>query len=127
MVNNQQKHLRHSLLFLYEKDNEMTGWAAAKELWIVFGDDAPTARWCSKWLALFREGKKGVDDLEDEDRCGRPTEFDEVQLRDVVEQDPRVTIRELATLLCSTHSTVHRHLVAIGKVRAREQYPTATR
>jgi len=40
MVNNLQKHQRHCLLFLYEKDNKISGWEAAKQLKAVFGDNA---------------------------------------------------------------------------------------
>lgn len=103
-------------MFLYEINNEIKGSDAARKLEVAFGENAPTAWWCQKWLKLFKEGKKGIDDLSDEERSGRPDDFDEDRLREVVEQDPRVTVRELATLLDSTHSTVHRHLHNIEKV-----------
>jgi len=116
MVSGYQKHVRHCLLFLYEKNSSIKGSEAARELKIVFGADSPTEQWCRKWLALFRDGKKGVNDLDDEKHTGRPTEFDEDRLREVVEQSPRVTVRELAILLDSSIGTIHRHLHAIGKV-----------
>ena len=70
-----------------------------------------------KWMSRFRNGSKDLNDLDDEERSGRPVEFDEDRLQEVIEEDPRLTIRELAILLNSSLGTIHRHLHAIGKVR----------
>jgi histone-lysine N-methyltransferase SETMAR len=54
--------------------------------------------------------------LEDEQRSGRPVEFDEDALPALVDAEPYLSSEELATKLSSTISSVHRHLKAVGKI-----------
>jgi len=114
---NKQQHFRHCLLFLFDKNNLITGSAASAELRSVYGEEAPKETMYRKWMSRFRNGSKDLNDLDDEERSGRPVEFDEDRLQEVIEEDPRLTIRELAILLNSSLGTIHRHLHAIGKVR----------
>lgn len=111
-----QCHFRHCLLFLYDKNNMISGNEAEDELARVYGEEAPRMSTCNKWLKRFRDGNKDLSDLGDEPRCGRPVELDDIALRTLVEQDPRTTVRELALLLNRSTETVHRHLYSIGKV-----------
>lgn len=113
---NKQRHFRHCLLFLYDKNNLVSAAEAARQLGAVYGEEAPKETACRKWLTRFKDGSKDIDDLDDEERSGRPTEFDEDRLREAIEQDPRFTIRELSILLNSSIGSIHRHLHAIGKV-----------
>ena len=48
--------------------------------------------------------------------------IDDERLKQVVEQNPRTTVREIAEELGAAKSTVHRHLQAIGKVKKLEQW-----
>lgn len=119
---NKQLHFRHCLLFLYDKNPTISGNDASKELASVYGEEAPKKWVCSKWLGRFRDGDKGLDDLEDEPRSGRPSEIDEDRLRSIVEEDPKTTSRELALLFNCSHVTILNHLHAIGKVGFRADF-----
>lgn len=111
-----KKHLRHVLLWLFDKNNDIKGIEALQEIQDVYGPDSIAKSTCHKWLKKFKEGEKDVDDLEDESRSGRPSNFDEDALRELVAEDPNVTIRELAMQLHSSVGCVHKHLHAIGLV-----------
>jgi histone-lysine N-methyltransferase SETMAR len=108
-------HIRHCLLFLYDENNDISGVDAARKLQVVYGDEIITERTCQKWLKRFRQGERNVEDLEDDKRSGRPSNFDENALKTLVEEDPKITIRDLADLLHSSIGNVHKHLHAIGK------------
>ena len=56
-------------------------------------------------------------ELEDEERSGRPLEFDSNQLRAIIEADPLTTTQEVAEELNVDHSMVLCHLKQIGKVK----------
>jgi len=58
-----EMHFRHCLLFLYDKDNDISSREAARQLQEVYGEDAPSWSCCARWLAKFRRGDKGIDDL----------------------------------------------------------------
>uniref|UniRef100_A0A914CMP6 Transposase n=1 Tax=Acrobeloides nanus TaxID=290746 RepID=A0A914CMP6_9BILA len=57
-----------------------------------------------------------MEDLEDEARSGRPSTFNEDELRRLVEEDPKRTTRELAAILQKDKALVWRHLQAIGMI-----------
>ena len=44
--------------------------------------------------------------LEDEPRCGHPTEIDLSELKDVIESDPALTSRDVASKLGCTHRAI---------------------
>lgn len=115
MVNQQLKHFRHCLLFLYDKDNAISSREAAAELKEVYGDKAPSQKTCSTWLNRFRSGGKSLESLDDEPRSGRPSGINDDELRNLVEEDPRLTIRKLSEILGCSTGAVHDHLHAIGK------------
>ena len=58
----------------------------------------------------------GNETLEDEPRSVCPPELDDDELRELLESDPRLTTRELASKLGCGQTTVVNHLVKIGKV-----------
>ncbi|CAF5140816.1 unnamed protein product, partial [Rotaria sp. Silwood1] len=66
------------------------------ELTIAFGDEAPPYATVSRWAQWFREGR---EEIEDEARPGRPvtetTDENIEQIRDAINDDPYVTIKEL--------------------------------
>ncbi|KAK6761995.1 hypothetical protein RB195_022912 [Necator americanus] len=59
--------------------------------------------------------KNGNESLEDEEHGSRPQVVDDQVLKSVIELDPRQTTRELATHFGCSKSTIHEHLLAIGK------------
>jgi len=109
-------HLRHAALFLFKRDNNISGPEMAHELAKVYGDEAPKRWACKEWIKKFKNGAWDIGQLDDEPRSGRPSDFDDVKLRVMVEEDPKISVREIASLLDESPSTVHRHLLRIGKV-----------
>ena len=80
---------------------------AARNIHSVYGEECVNERTCRRWFAKF---KGGEFTLEDEDRTGRPVEFDEKLLEAALEENPALSVEELAVVLSSKHITVHRHL-----------------
>jgi histone-lysine N-methyltransferase SETMAR len=113
---NFKKHLRHCLLWLFDKDNSISSRAASKELKEVYGADGFHDKTCANWLKRFREGDKGIDDLEDEPRSGRPSNLNDEELRLLIEMDPKATVRELAEVLQKSVGSVWNHLRDMGLV-----------
>lgn len=110
-MSEQRDHLLHCLL--YEFDMGHTAAEANRNINAVMGHDSISQSTCYKWFEKFRSGDRS---LRDEERSGRPQSFDEAKLRALIEADPRLTIRCLATELGAGVGTVYRHLIAIGKV-----------
>jgi len=108
--------MRHCLLWLYDKDNSISERKAAAELKEVYGAEAFGHHACGTWLKKFRDGDKNVDDLEDEPRSGRPSNLNNDELRRLVEEDPKRTVRELAAILQKSVGSVWNHLQDIGMV-----------
>ena len=106
-----EEHIRHIMLYEFKKGNNAT--AATKNIRDVYGEEALNTRKCQRWFQKFRSGDYS---LTDEARSGRPIEFDDELLVATLDEDPAVTVEELAQKLNSTHSTVHRHLRRLGKV-----------
>lgn len=93
------------------------------ELRTVFGDDAPSFQTVARWAQWFREGREKI---EDEERPGRPvtetTSENIEQVRNIVVDDPYVTIEELQEQTGLSYGTVHRILsdhLKLRKVTAR--------
>lgn len=102
---------RYALLHLFYK--KIKAIAAAIELNEVYGEGTMSVRTVESWFRRFKSGDLSV---EDKPRSGRPSQFDEDALAQVVEQDPKTTVRELAIKLQKPVMSVYRHLIAIGKV-----------
>ena len=103
-------HIRHCVLYEYRSGLK------AKQAFEKFSAVYPGAlslSKCEKWFAKF---KSGDYDLGDRPKSGRPSETDIDVLRDHIESDPRLSSRELAIRLGTTHTTVLRHLHDMGKV-----------
>ena len=71
-----------------------------------------TVRW---WFKKFCEGDES---LEDKKHIGQPLEFDNDQLRAIIEADPLINTQEVTEELNINHSIVVRHLKKIGKVKS---------
>lgn len=106
-----KNHLRHIMLYEFKKGNSAA--EAARNIHSVYGEECVNERTCRRWFAKFRGGDFT---LEDEDRTGRPVEFDEKLLEAALEENPALSVEELAVVLSSNHTTVHRHLQQLGKV-----------
>ncbi|CAF1688347.1 unnamed protein product, partial [Adineta ricciae] len=64
------------------------------------------------WFNRFKNGNLELDDLP---RSGRPIEVDMDALKQLIEEDPRLTTRCLAERLGCVHATVETHLKELGK------------
>ena len=104
-------HIRHCILYEFELGHNAS--AAARNICAAIGDGTVADRTCRDWFKRFREGDTS---LEDQPRSGRPLECDVAQLKALVEDNPRLTTRELAAMLGCSYSTIDRHLNEMGKV-----------
>ncbi|CAF4257720.1 unnamed protein product, partial [Rotaria sordida] len=87
--------------------------AAARNICAALGEGAVTDRTCRDWFKRFREGEMS---LEDRPRSGRPIEYDIERLKVLIEDNPRLTTRELSAILGCNQFTIDRHLHEMGKV-----------
>lgn len=71
-------HLRHVLYHYYKENNEIGGKEALGKINKVYGENLISVSNCNYWLGLFKSGKRSYENIEDEQRSGRPTEIDEV-------------------------------------------------
>lgn len=106
-----KSRIRHALL--YEFDLSHTPGEAARNLHLVFGDDALSERSCRDWFNRFFSGDRNI---EDRPRSGAPSQVDSDQLLALIKADPRQSIRDLALVLGCHHSTIDRLLAKLGKV-----------
>jgi transposase len=74
--------------------------------------DALCIRTAQHWFNQFKNGNFELDDLP---HFGRPLEVDMDVLEQLIEVDPRWTIRCLAERLGCSHTTVEKHLSELGK------------
>ncbi|XP_065658549.1 histone-lysine N-methyltransferase SETMAR-like [Hydra vulgaris] len=106
------EHFRHHLLFALNRGVKAT--EAAREICAVYGKIAIAERTVRYWFAKFRSGNI---DLKDASRSGRPSEFDEKRLNQLLNENARQTTRELAERIGSNKSTVAEHLNSMGKIQ----------
>src|SRR4051812_41010404 len=86
---------------------------AAGNIRTALGEGTVAERTCRFWFKRFRSGDKS---LEDQPRSGRPVECDIAALRDLVEDNPRFSTRELEMMLGCHHSTIEDQLKQLGEV-----------
>jgi transposase len=98
---------------LYEFELVHTAAVAARNICAALGEGTVAKRTCQFWFNRFRSGDKS---LEDQPRSGRPVECDIEALLALVEDNPRITTRELAMELGCYHFTIEYHLEQLGKV-----------
>ncbi|XP_013793860.1 histone-lysine N-methyltransferase SETMAR-like [Limulus polyphemus] len=106
-----KEHLRHIMRYEFKKRNSAA--KTTRNIHSAYGEECLNEKTCRRWFAKFRSGNFS---LEDEDRTGRPVEFDDMLLVALLEENPAVSVEELAMKLGSNHTIVHRHLQQRGKV-----------
>ena len=85
----------------------------------AFGEEAVNVRTVQRWFARFRSGDES---FEDDHAGGHPPALDNGNLKTVVEQNPRTTLRELAENFKVSKTTVGRHIGLIGKVKKLDKW-----
>lgn len=103
---------RVRVCLLYDFKQGRTPAESHRALCKAFGDDVLSERQCRTWFQRFRDGDES---LEDEKRGNPPQIVDNDELKNAIESDPCQTTRELAELFDCDHTTILRHLHAIGK------------
>ena len=74
----------------------------------MYGEGAIAERTARDWYAKF---KNGNFDLKDAPRSGRPVEFDEERLNQLLHENPRQTTRELAEKMECSHTAIEKFLL----------------
>ena len=110
IMNKSQIHL--ILLYEFKLDNKAA--AAARNINRAWGPLTTNERTAQRWFARFRSGDTS---LEEKEGRGRPSSVDNDRLKELVEDNPRTTLCELAQALDVHYSTISLHLQAIGKVK----------
>ena len=101
------------LLLLYEYRSGSNADEAARKICGAMGKGTVSRSTAFRWFDKFKEGRYG---LSHEPIPGRSTQIDVAELRRLVEDDPRLTLRQLAAELHVSHTTVATHLHGLGKV-----------
>lgn len=97
-------------LFLKGKNRE----EVLSELKAVYQQECPSTATIYRWFNYFQSGRTSVVD---EERSGRPSEIDEKitqKLQTIVQNERRITTRELTTRLNVSKGTVHTLLTESG-------------
>lgn len=100
------------ILFLHEFRLGHLASEATRNICHTMGQGIATLRSVQRWFQRF---KHGDFDIEDSTIPGRPITFDNDEILQLIEADPRLTTRCLAERLGSHHSTIAQHLHALGK------------
>lgn len=106
------EHFRHLLLFYFNQ--HVNAAEASRIICCVYGEKAVSERTAQKWFLKFNSGDF---DLNDASRSGRPSDFNEDCLNQLIHDDPRQSTRELGQIMDCDHTTISRHLKKMGKVQ----------
>ena len=77
------------------------------------GEDVLSVRMAQHWFNCFKNCNLKLDDLS---RSVRPLEQDVELLKQLIEEDPRLTSRYLAGQLGCSHTAVEKNLNELGKI-----------
>ena len=100
-------------LILYDFKSGLNAKESFRRIADAFGEETISLRGVQHWFQRFRSGDFC---LEDRPRSGRPSDFDDDRLRQLVEDDPYLTSRAIATMMDVSQPTIIAHLRNIGKV-----------
>ena len=109
-TNLSRKELRVLLLHEYRLGHKAT--EAARNICSTMGEDILSIRTAQHWFNRFKTGNFNLNDSR---HSGRPVEVDVDVLKQLIEEDPRLTTRCLAERLGCSHTTVETHLNELGK------------
>ena len=102
---------KHIMVYYFKKGKNET--EAHKKSCAVYGEGAVTDRTCQKWFVKFHAGDFSLDNAP---RLGRPVEIDSNQIKTIIENNQRYTMREIADILKISKSSVENHLHQLGYV-----------
>lgn len=91
---------------------------ATRNINAAFGAGTASERTTRRWFEKFRSGDTSLENLP---RGHAPSVIQDDVLKDIIERNPSMTVREIADRLGIHNSTVSRHLNAIGKAKKFDQ------
>ena len=100
------------LLLLHEFRLGRKATEATSNICGTMGTAVLSIRTAQHWFYRFKNGNFELDDLPD---SGRPLQVDMDLLKELIEQDPRLTTRCLAERLGCSHIGIETHLHELGK------------
>ncbi|XP_052829105.1 mariner Mos1 transposase isoform X3 [Octopus bimaculoides] len=106
------EHFQHLLVFAFNQGSKAT--KAARDICAVYGEGAIAERTAHNWYAKF---KSENFDFKDTPHSGRPVEFDEERLNQLLHENSRQTTRELAEKMECSQTAIEKHLHSMGKVQ----------
>ncbi|CAF1539266.1 unnamed protein product [Adineta ricciae] len=109
-MNLSRREIRVLLLHEFRLGHNVT--EAASNICSTMGEDVLPTHTAQHWFNRFKNGNLELDDLP---RYGRPLEVDVDLLKQLIEQDPRLTLRCLAEHLGCSYVAVEKHLIELGK------------
>ena len=104
-------HIRHGMFYQFQLGNNAS--AAARHIRAALGKDAVADRTCPDWFKKFRENDMS---LKDRPRSEHLPESDIERKEVLIEDNSRLTICELSSMLGCKQSTIDCHLQDLGKV-----------
>lgn len=108
-MDNKNEHIRHVLLYYYNKGKTATN--THTKIIAVYGKDIIKLRTCQKWFKKFRTGNFS---LQDEARSGRPINIIKDDLKALIDDDRHISVRQLAEILHSSKTSIADRLRKLG-------------
>ena len=109
-MNLSRREIRVLLLHEFRLGHKAT--EAANNICSTMGENVPSIRAAQHWFNRFKNGNLELYDLP---RPGTPLEVDVDHLKQLTEQDLRLTSRFLAEQLGCSHTAVEKYLNELGK------------
>lgn len=102
-------HLRHVYLYEFKKGSSLS--VAEANIENVYGRDSTSRPTIQRWFAKFR---KGDISLEDKAHPGKTPELENDKILEKIQENPRISTREIAESVGFSHTTIENHLHSMG-------------
>lgn len=103
-------HIRHCLLYEYDQGTKAK--EASRKILKIYPHEGLSVSQCKKWFRKFNDGNRSLEDLP---RIGRPSVVDVDKLKRLIDENPKQSTEDLATILDCHQETIRIHLHEIGK------------